>query len=78
MHYLPTKVSEVALTKLKAAWHDNVCDDDDDDDGDGHDDVNDSHAAVAVAYCLVHNQPATTKVSEVDLTKQLSLLAQQR
>ena len=51
MHYhLPTtKVSEVALTKIKAAWHDNVCDDDDDDDDD---DVNDSHAPVA--YCLVH------------------------
>ena len=77
MHYLPTKVSEVALTKLKAAWHDNVCDDDDDDDGDGHDDVNDSHAPVA--YCLVHyHLPTTTNVSEVALTKQLSLLAQQR
>jgi len=74
VHYLPTKVSEVALTKLKAAWHDNVCDDDDDD---GHDDVNDSHAPVA--YCLVHyHLPTTTKVSEVALTKQLSLLAQQR
>ena len=29
VHYhLPTpKVSEVALAKIKAAWHDNVCDD---------------------------------------------------
>ena len=78
MHYLPTKVSEVVLTKLKAAWHDNcnVCDDEYDDDDDDDDDVNDSHAPVA--YCLVHYQPATTKVSEVALTKQLSLLAQQR
>ena len=40
VHYQPatTKVSEVALTKLKAAWHDNVCDDDDDGDDDDNGD----------------------------------------